>query len=130
MRDETHLWLMQAEEDLKTARITLDADRHYAAAYFAQQAAEKGLKALLIERHGRLPRRTHDLRELAEKAGAPDDWLAGLGKLSRVYLISRYPDLTPGTIPARQIDEGTGLSYMQLAEQVLEWVQEQLKTQS
>lgn len=130
MHDETLHWLQQAEEDLETARLNMGLSRFYVVAQFAQQAAEKALKAVLIERHGRLPRRTHDLRELAEKAGAPDEWLAGLGKLSRVYLISRYPDLTPGTIPARQIDEETGLSYMQLAEQVLEWVQEQLKTQS
>lgn len=47
-------WWRQAQADLETARVTASAGRHYAASWFAQQAVEKGLKALYIEQRGAL----------------------------------------------------------------------------
>lgn len=61
MRQETNLWLRQAREDLITAQVNFKGDRFYAASIFSQQAAEKALKALILERTGATPPRTHDL---------------------------------------------------------------------
>jgi HEPN domain-containing protein len=58
MRPEAEPWWRQAQADLETARITLDAGRDYAASWFAQQAVEKGLKALYIDQQGTLAPRT------------------------------------------------------------------------
>ncbi len=130
MPEEAQRWLEQAEEDLKTAELIFQEKRYYAASYFAQQAAEKALKAVLVWREGELPPRTHDLRQLARQAETPREWLPALTRLSRIYLISRYPELTPGTIPAREIDYGDSVSHLELAQTVLAWVREQLLTQS
>jgi HEPN domain-containing protein len=49
----------------------LQAGRFYAASSFAQQAAEKGLKALWVERLGEVPPRTHDLRFFGTELQVP-----------------------------------------------------------
>lgn len=125
MREEAHLWFRQAEEDLEMARVLFEAGRHYAASYFAQQVTEKALKALLFIRKGEPPRRVHDLRELGEEAELPTDWLTSLTELSAVYLISRYPDLTPNSLPADAVDYAESRGHLDLAEKVLKWTQQQ-----
>ncbi len=128
MRDETLRWLEQAEEDLETARISLDAERFYAAAQFGEQAAEKALKGLYIDRKLALPPRTHALRWLAEEVDAPTEMLPSLDAMADKYLTSRYPDAAAGSIPARVIDEETARWHVDLAERTLLWVREQLST--
>ena len=49
--------MRQAEEDLTTAMAILNMERFYTVSLFAQQAAEKALKSVLIERQGRMPLR-------------------------------------------------------------------------
>jgi HEPN domain-containing protein len=49
MRSEAEPWWRQAKADLETGRQMLVASTYYAASWFAQQAVEKGLKALFIE---------------------------------------------------------------------------------
>ena len=48
MRPEAEPWWRQALADLDTAKVTDAAARHYATSWFAQQAVEKGIKALLL----------------------------------------------------------------------------------
>jgi len=45
---ERDKWLMQAVRDLETARNSLNSGDYYASAFWAQQAVEKALKALLL----------------------------------------------------------------------------------
>jgi len=52
MRRETALWLRQAESDLRKAKNDLKTGDWDSAAFWSQQAAEKALKALLLE-HGK-----------------------------------------------------------------------------
>jgi HEPN domain-containing protein len=65
---EARAWLRFAERDLRSASMVSDApDADPAAAcFFAQQAAEKALKALLVATEASIPR-THDLRELRSR---------------------------------------------------------------
>ena len=128
MDREADRWFRQAEEDLETARMLFAGERFYAASYFAQQAAEKAFKALLFIRQGKLPRRIHDLRELGEQAKVPTDWFISLTELSAVYLVSRYPDLTPNSIPADAINYEESRGHLDLAEQILRWAQRQSQT--
>ena len=53
MRVDTEPWWRQAEADLTSAEILLNGGQWYGASWFAQQAAEKALKALHLERLGR-----------------------------------------------------------------------------
>lgn len=47
MNEEAMRWLSQADEDLRTAEILFSSQRYGPCAFFCQQAAEKGLKAML-----------------------------------------------------------------------------------
>lgn len=93
--DATLWWLRTALGDLQTAQVLLTntslAPR--GAAQFAQQAAEKALKAAIAST-GSEPTRTHDLVYLALRGGsemqlalAPID----IAMLSAVLARSRYP---------------------------------------
>ena len=101
---DTARWLRYAEEDLVTAE-TLLSHPHVPprqACWFAQQAAEKALKAALIFLQIDF-RRTHDLNVLRDlvpeswqlKAAHPD-----LSNLTRWAAEARYPENTPETTDA------------------------------
>ncbi|MDE1766195.1 MAG: HEPN domain-containing protein [Thaumarchaeota archaeon] len=92
MRRETKGWLDKAEEDFSTARDCL-ASRHFdASAFHAQQAAEKSLKALQIQLHGRFDK-IHDLVSLAKALDAPNEVINCCLRLAPYYVITRYPDV-------------------------------------
>ena len=56
----------QALEDFDTAEKLLEVEKYYASVFFSEQAAEKALKALFVEKKWRMAF-THDLTELAER---------------------------------------------------------------
>jgi len=66
-------WMRKAESDLRAAEhlLNLEQEDYFTAAFHAQQAAEKFLKAFLV-RHQILFGKTHDIRELLDLAGKPD----------------------------------------------------------
>ncbi len=101
MREEAEKWLRQALEDLATAKDTITTGHYYASAFWAEQAAEKALKALLIA--GGKIERTHDLNELLEiikeEIGlSVEEIRSEVIKLTLHFTISRYPDAA-NTIP-------------------------------
>lgn len=95
---EAARWLRYASEDLGTARTLLAAEappRH--AAWLAQQAAEKALKAALIAEQQPFPF-THDLIRLCELL--PPSWSVlraevSWAPLSAYAVEARYPDDLP-----------------------------------
>lgn len=92
---EATVWLARARRDLEKA-----VAMHEGSAFdpgdvcaYAQQAAEKALKALLTHRMASVPR-THDLLELRHRAGvgiAPGITDEMLAAVSAQWTISRYP---------------------------------------
>lgn len=127
MRNETERWLHHAREDLETARVTLAGKRWSATSFHAQQAAEKALKALWIETKGEPPPRIHDLVPLAEEAGLPRDWTGELDVLTRVYLVTRYPDAVREGELAK-LNEERARAHIELAERVITWLEQRLST--
>lgn len=93
MSGETERWLHHAREDLENARATLTGERWSATSFHVQQAVEKALKGLWLATRHEAPPRVHDLVRLAEELGVPEDWHSELDALTRVYLLSRYPDV-------------------------------------
>lgn len=67
--DEAGQWFVKADEDIRAARVLLDAAPPLlpSAAYHCQQVAEKLIKGLLAAAENPL-QRTHDLDALAEMA--------------------------------------------------------------
>lgn len=92
---------------------------------FAQQATEKALKALLFERSGQLPPKTHDLRTLGSLANAPGMIQHDLAILFPVFSLTRYPD-NFGVPPVDAVNQADAVTYVDAARRVLQWIQPQL----
>jgi HEPN domain-containing protein len=71
--DFVHAWMRKAEADLKAAEhlLTLNQEDYFTAAFHAQQAAEKFLKALLVRYQIAFPK-THDIQRLLDLADRAD----------------------------------------------------------
>ncbi|MBI5036562.1 HEPN domain-containing protein [Candidatus Micrarchaeota archaeon] len=123
MREEARNWLEQAKEDLETAEANFQTKRYYACAFFCQQAAEKALKALTIERLHEFPR-THSLVELGIKVGFGKD--EDLIELNPDYTISRYPDAA-SAVPAKIYTAKKAEEKLEAAKRVLEKVNKWIK---
>ncbi len=88
-------WLRLALEDSKTAQVLFEEEIWNHVCFHAQQAVEKGLKAM-IESKKEVPR-IHDLLELgsvAKKSGfAVEGFQEYFGYLNQFYTSTRYPFL-------------------------------------
>jgi HEPN domain-containing protein len=89
-------WMRKAESDLLAAEylLTLGQEDYFTAAFHAQQAAEKFLKASLV-RHQIPFGKTHDIKELLELVAKPaaslQRQLASAGMLTPFGVEFRYP---------------------------------------
>jgi HEPN domain-containing protein len=101
--------------------VMLVNDRWYAASWFAQQAAEKALKALWIEQSGQDPVRTHDLRLLGRSVNAPPHVEQDLTVLFPIFSVTRYPDAL-GIAPIDSISEVDARQHIEAARRVLQWI--------
>jgi HEPN domain-containing protein len=104
MKDETLTWLSYADENLDVAGLALDHGHLNACLQNAQQAVEKYLKAVIVEREADF-RRTHSIRELAAllttqqiDLGISDD---EMDLMDSIYVPSKYPvySALPKTLP-------------------------------
>lgn len=94
MASAAQKWAGQAQYDLDTARAMLASDRRLYVLFCCQQAVEKALKAVVVDRSGEFPPRTHSLPRLIEAAGlqiepARMDFFA---ELTSYYIQTRYPE--------------------------------------
>ena len=124
-REEGLRWLDQAEADLRTASHCRAAGDFYAAAFFAQQAAEKALKALLYL-HGYRAILTHSVVDLLREASTLAPGLAGLEplgrELDRHYIGARYPNFYPSGAPHRYYSDQEAERCVSYAASILEAV--------
>jgi HEPN domain-containing protein len=125
VRTETGPWWRQAQADLETAEFTLQGGRFYAASVFAQQAAEKAVKAVYIERRQQIPPRTHDLGLFAAQLAVPEAVENDLLSLNPTFGLSRYPD-SVGTAPVDAIGATDATPHVEAARRVLQWASGQL----
>ncbi|MFH1678151.1 MAG: HEPN domain-containing protein [Candidatus Omnitrophota bacterium] len=86
-------WVEISEYDLRTAEAMLNAGRYLYVFFMCQQAVEKILKALYVQRNNELPPRTHNLLYLVEvlEIGIQDKNLALFSQLNQFYFETRYP---------------------------------------
>jgi len=94
MSDAVDSWKEQAQYDLETARAMLASGRFLYVLFCCQQAVEKALKALIVQKTGAVPPRTHNLKQLADTAGIElsDECRRFLEELTAYYIQSRYPE--------------------------------------
>ena len=116
---------MQAESDLDSSKYNLEGKKYDVAAYLCQQSAEKGLKALYLNRNNELWK-THDLVKLASLVDAPKEIIEICNDLNPIYLEDRYPDFSE-TIPAKKFTQKEVEEYFKKARKAIIWIKKQLK---
>ncbi len=120
MGEEVSNWLAQAKKDLDTAEYTFQGKYFEAAAFFSQQAVEKGLKALYIKKNGELFK-THDLVLLAKKTGLPEELVELCKTITPAYSYTRYPDVEKIPDMGKEAKE-----LLSKAKRVVEWLEKNL----
>jgi len=126
MREEAINWWEQALKDLEIAKKNLDIESFYVSAFLSQQATEKALKALYIHRLRDTPGKTRSLLHLGREVGIPNEFYHSLRKLNPDFVLTRYPDVADG-VPYELYDEEIALEKIGFAEEVLKWVEKELK---
>lgn len=122
MREETQLWLRQAQADLRNAEKNIGVEAFDVAAFLCQQAVEKLLKAMHIHLKGEEPPRTHTIVDLGGQLGVPKDVESHLRVLTPDYLAARYPDAA-NAVPAELYDEEMAGERLRRAKEVFQWAQ-------
>jgi len=102
----------------------------YAVSWFVQQAVEKGLKSLYLDRNGTLPPRTHDLEFLGGEIQATKDVLHDIAILNPAFDLVRYPGPSSRLAPVDLIDEDLATQHFEAAERVMTWLDKQLNPPS
>lgn len=128
-RSEARRWLQQAEDDLGAARALLAAQKYAQACFFAQQAAEKALKALWFARD--LDPWGHSvyrlISELPPEEREPLDHLRPLAlALDKLSDPTRYPDALGELTPAEAYTRAEAERAIAEAETILSAVQSRL----
>ncbi|MEK6887606.1 MAG: HEPN domain-containing protein [Candidatus Aenigmatarchaeota archaeon] len=119
MKKETFAWLEKAKGDMKTAEYNFAGNMLDAAAFYSQQAAEKALKAVQIEKLCRFDK-IHDLVKLAESLAADTSILELCDIINPVYFVSRYPDIN------KRYDTKEVKEVLDASKEILKWVAKRL----
>ena len=125
MRKEVINWLKQANKDLEVAEKTFNLKEYYSVVFWCQQAVEKGLKALILEKK-KEKSMSHSLIQLGNLAQVPENFFSKLKKLSPQYFFARYPDASED-VPYELYDENITKEFLEIAKEVLTWINNQLK---
>lgn len=127
MREEVRRLWFQAIEDLRTSEILLEVRRYYASVFFAEQAAEKALKALYVHLRSEPPPKTHNLVELLGTLGIErEDLVDAAMDLTPEYTVSRYPDVASG-IPASLYNERMAREHLEKAKLIIDFCRRTLE---
>ena len=128
MKDETKTWLNYAGENLESSQILLQGNLYNPCLQNVQQAVEKGLKAVLIEKAIKL-KRTHDILDikylLLNNNVAVDLSDDDCDFLNSIYLPSKYP--VGSVLADYEPDEEICQNAIEIAKKTLESVKEILK---
>jgi HEPN domain-containing protein len=129
MLKATANWLAQVDYDIATAEQMLHAGRFIYVIFMSHMALEKALKALLTEETQKLPPRTHNLIDLAQRAhvalsqGQQDF----LGKLNNISVIVRYPDDLSALVS--QYPEAIARDYLARTQELITWLRQDPRLQ-
>jgi HEPN domain-containing protein len=130
--EEARRWFTQAKDEFEDADELRKRGRFYLALFHFQQAAEKALKAYMYLKAESVDVfRTHSVSDLAEMAREIDtdfNAVAGAKKLDRYYILTRYPNGLPGSVPSRYFDDpAEAEEAMRLSRSVVELVESKIK---
>lgn len=110
----------QARADYATSVTLLDAGVYYASVFFAQQAAEKALRAANIQKTGRSPK-GHNLIQMANNIDAPLEVMNATAELNPEFLSARNPESSEG-VPAQLYDRRSARLHLRAAQTIVDWI--------
>ena len=126
---ESKRWFEQAKYDLKTSQWNVKGNLFAPACFWAQQSAEKAVKAFLYSKGERFVI-GHSVSELLEKCKIYDKdfkTLIPIGAfLDRFYIPTRYPNSLPGGIPAHAYRRKDSVEAIKMAQKILDFVSNKL----
>jgi len=126
---ESKRWFEQAKYDLKTSQWNVKGNLFAPACFWAQQSAEKAVKAFLYSKGERFVI-GHSVSELVEKCKIYDKdfkTLIQIGAfLDRFYIPTRYPNSLPGGIPAHAYRRKDSVEAIKMAQKILDFVSNKL----
>lgn len=118
-RKEAMSFWAQARADHATAVTLLDAGVYYASVFFSQQAAEKALKAAIVDRQHRQPK-GHNLVQMANSINAPVEIMNAAAELNPEFMATRNPENVEG-VPAQLYDKASARLHLRCAQAVVDW---------
>lgn len=123
-------WYDEALDDLAAAEDLYRLGRYSKACFFAHQAGEKALKALMIKRMGRYDP-IHSVAELLRRLGEAVEVPPGLvekgEKLDRHYIPSRYPNAWPYGAPHKHYRREDAEEALAYAREVVGFVRREIE---
>lgn len=126
MRPETRLWLEQGEKDLEVAKRNHANKDYYVSVFFCQQAVEKSLKALFIEKKKLSAGTTHSLVYLGKEVEVPRKHFSLLQDLAPEFVATRYPDIADEA-PYLLYNKQKSENYLERSSELLKWIHQQIK---
>ena len=119
--EQIERWLERAKRDLQLSRKCIQEQMYDACAFFAQQAAEKYLKAAYMTVKQEEAPRVHSLPFLAAEVGATEEVMDAARRLTGEYTAIRYPDAA--TYRSHEdYDREVARERLRQAEAIIEWV--------
>lgn len=121
-------WIEIAQYDLDTASVMLDGRRYLYVGFMCQQTIEKALKAAICSKSDEFPPHTHNLLNLAEKAGLTEKLssvqLELLSTLNPLNIEARYPSVKETL--AKTLDLKTCKTMIEETEGLFQWIKQRL----
>ncbi|MBU0693679.1 MAG: HEPN domain-containing protein [Candidatus Omnitrophica bacterium] len=110
-------WIEISQYDLQTAEAMFDSGRYLYVVFMCQQAVEKILKAIYVQKKNELPPRTHNLLYLVDilKLDIDESKRILFAQLNQFYLESRYPGERNRL--AKEMDKNKSLNYLNKTKQ-------------
>ena len=125
-RHRAGLWLRQAEDDLRAARLLQGGGQAAQACFQAQQVGEKAIKALLAADDRDL--RSHSLGALLRELGEEPTqrWQRQARVLDKLYAPTRCPDALGDDLPADVFGPDDAERALEAATALLVWAKQAL----
>jgi HEPN domain-containing protein len=128
---EARRWLAQARADIAAARSSVASQHFEWAAFQAQQAGEKAIKALWY--HHALDPWGHSLAQLIEELPKADvrramqPLIDQAKALDKLYIPTRYPNGLPALTPSEVFTKSEAEQAIEKANQIIEHIAALLK---
>jgi len=122
------VWFEKSKEDLKSAKVMLEAHRFTWCAFICQQAIEKYLKGVYVSKYKKIPPYIHKLERLCEelKITLPQDLFRVIVDIDKYYISARYPSYKE--VVAIK-DYKTAENIYNKTKEIIKWLKEEIKPQ-